>query len=180
MTALFNHTFPAQNKRSRMVFGMSLATYTTIHVILSLIGIASGLIVLAGLLGGRILALWNGSFLIATVLTSATAFGFPFTKATPGIILGILSLIVLAIAIFACYARHLSGVWRRTYVITAMIALYFNVFVLVAQLFEHVPAIHTLAPTQTEAPFKTAQLLLLVVFAVLIGAAAKRSRTVPA
>jgi hypothetical protein len=151
-----------------------LATYTTIHVILSLIGIASGLIVLAGLLGGRILARWNGLFLITTVLTSVTGFAFPNTKVTPGIILGVLSLIVLAVAIFALYGRHLNRVWRRTYVITAMIALYFNVFVLVAQLFEHVPAIHALAPTQTEVPFKIAQLLLLVAFAVLIGAAAKK------
>jgi hypothetical protein len=163
-----------------MVLGMSLATYTTIHVIISLIGIASGFIVLFALLTGRLLGAWNGLFLITTVLTSVTGFAFPNTKVTPGIILGILSLIVLAIAIFALYARHLSGVWRRTYVITAMIALYFNVFVLVAQLFEHVPAIHALAPTQTEAPFKIAQLLLLVVFVVLIGAAAKKFRTVPA
>jgi hypothetical protein len=163
-----------------MVLGMSLGTYTVIHVALSLIGIASGLIVLAGLLGGRLLTLWNHLFLITTVLTSVTAFGFPNTKVTPGIVLGVLSLIVLAIAIFALYGRHLNGVWRRTYAITAMIALYFNVFVLVAQLFEHVPAIHALAPTQTEAPFKIAQLLLLVVFAVLIGAAAKKFRTVPA
>jgi hypothetical protein len=161
-----------------MVLGMSLATYTTVHVIISLIGIASGFIVLFGLFTGRLLGAWNGLFLITTVLTSVTGFAFPNTKVTPGIILGILSLIVLAIAIFALYARHLSGVWRRTYVITAMIALYFNVFVLVAQIFEHVPAIHALAPTQTEAPFKIAQLLLLVVFAVLIGAAAKKFRPV--
>jgi hypothetical protein len=163
-----------------MVFGMSLGTYTAIHVAISLIGIASGLIVLAGLLGGRLLTLWNGLFLITTVLTSVTGFGFPNTKATPGIILGILSLIVLAIAIFALYGRHLDGVWRRTYAIAAMIALYFNVFVLIAQLFEHVPSVHALAPTQTEAPFKIAQLLLLVVFAVLIGAAAKKFRVVAA
>ena len=159
-----------------MVFGMSLATYTTVHVVISLIGIASGLIVLGGLLGGKLSTPWNGLFLVTTVLTSVTGFGFPNTKVTPGIILGVLSLIVLAIAIFALYARHLLGPWRRTYVITAMIALYFNVFVLVAQLFEHVPAIHALAPTQTEGPFKIAQLLLLVAFAVLIGAAAKKFR----
>ena len=157
-----------------MVLGMSLGTYTTIHVVISLIGIASGLVVLAGLLGGRLLTLWNGVFLITTVLTSVTGFAFPNTKVTPGIVLGVLSLITLAIAIFALYSRHLSGIWRRTYVITALIALYFNVFVLVAQTFEHVPAIHALAPTQTEAPFKIAQLLLLVAFAVLIGAAAKK------
>jgi hypothetical protein len=163
-----------------MVLGMSLATYTTVHVIISLIGIASGFIVLFGLFTGRLLGAWNGLFLITTVLTSVTGFAFPNTKVTPGIIVGILSLIVLAVAIFALYGRHLNGVWRRTYVVTAMIALYFNVFVLVAQLFEHVPAIHALAPTQTEAPFKIAQLLLLVVFAVLIGAATKKFRTVPA
>jgi hypothetical protein len=161
-----------------MVFGMSLATYTAVHVIISLIGIASGLIVLAGLLRGQLLTMWNGLFLITTVLTSVTGFGFPYTKLTPGIILGILSLIVLAIAIFALYGRRLNGSWRRTYVITAMIALYFNVFVLVAQIFEHVPAFHALAPTQTEGPFKLAQLLLLVVFAVLIGAATRKSRPV--
>ena len=148
------------------------------HVIISLIGIASGLIVLAGLLRGQLLTMWNGLFLITTVLTSVTGFGFPYTKPTPGIILGILSLIVLAIAIFALYGRRLNGSWRRTYVITAMIALYFNAFVLVAQIFEHVPAFHALAPTQTKGPFKIAQLLLLVVFAVLTGAAARRSRPV--
>jgi hypothetical protein len=159
---------------------MSLGTYTAIHVVISLIGIASGFIVLTGLLGGRLLSMWNSLFLITTILTSVTGFGFPNTKVTPGIVLGVLSLIVLAIAVFALYGRHLNGVWRRTYAITAMIALYFNVFVLVAQTFEHVPAIHALAPTQTELPFKIAQLLLLVVFAVLIGAAAKKFRPVMA
>ncbi len=159
-----------------MVLGMSLATYTTVHVIISLIGIASGFLVLFGLLRGTLLTRWNSLFLITTVLTSVTGFGFPNTKVTPGIVVGILSLIVLAIAIFALYARHLNGVWRRTYVITAMIALYFNVFVLVAQLFEKVPAIHTLAPTQTEAPFKIAQLLLLVLFIAFITAAARKFR----
>jgi hypothetical protein len=151
-------------------------TYTTVHVIISLIGIASGFIVLFGLLRGTLFTRWNSLFLITTVLTSVTGFGFPNTKVTPGIILGILSLIALAIAIFALYARHLNGVWRRTYTISAMIALYFNVFVLVAQLFEKVPAIHALAPTQTEAPFKIAQLLLLVLFAIFISAAARKFR----
>jgi hypothetical protein len=159
-----------------MILGMSLATYTTVHVIISLIGIASGFIVLFGLLRGTLFTRWNSLFLITTVLTSVTGFGFPNTKVTPGIILGILSLIALAIAIFALYVRHLNRVWRRTYAITAMIALYFNVFVLVVQLFEKVPAIHALAPTQTEAPFKIAQLLLLVLFAIFISAAARKFR----
>jgi hypothetical protein len=159
-----------------MVLGMSLATYTTVHVIISLIGIASGFLVLFGLLRGTLLTRWNSLFLITTVLTSVTGFGFPNTKVTPGIVVGILSLIALAIATFALYAHHLNGVWRRTYVITAMLALYFNVFVLVVQLFEKVPAIHALAPTQTEAPFKIAQLLLLILFITFITAAARKFR----
>jgi hypothetical protein len=155
---------------------MSLATYTIVHVIISLIGIATGFIVLFGLLKGKLFGSWNTTFLATTVLTSVTGFFFPFTKVTPGIVLGVLSLIVLAIAIFALYVFHLNEPWRRTYVITALIALYFNVFVLVAQTFEKVPAIHALAPTQTEAPFKIAQLLLLVFFIVVITAAAKKFR----
>jgi hypothetical protein len=162
-----------------MAFGMSLATYTTAHVVVSLIGIASGLIVLAGLLAGRLLTLWNGLFLVTTVLTSVTGLGFPFVKVTPGIIVGILSLIVLAIAIFALYARHLQGPWRRTYVITAMAALYLNIVALIAQVLERVPAIHALAPTLREGPFVIAQLFLLIVSAVLIIAAAKKFQPVP-
>jgi hypothetical protein len=160
-----------------MVLGMSLATYTIVHVIISLVGIGSGLIVLFGLLNGKLFSPWNGLFLLTTILTSVTGFFFPYTKITPGIILGVLSLITLAIAMYALYARHLSAGWRRTYAVTAMIALYFNVFVLVAQLFEKVPAIHALAPTQTEPPFKIAQLLLLILTIVLITLAAKRFRS---
>jgi len=163
-----------------MIFGMSLATYTIVHVLISLIGIGTGLIVLFGMLGGKLLSPWNGIFLVTTVLTSVTGFFFPFTKVTPGIILGILSMIVLAIAIFAVYVFHLNGAWRRTYAITALIALYFNIFVLIAQLFAKVPAIHALAPTGTETPFKVAQTLLLVLFIVLITAAAKKFRNLPA
>jgi len=159
-----------------MVFGMSLATYTTIHVIISLIGIGTGLIVLFGLLKGRLLSPWNGIFLLTTILTSVTGFFFPFTKVTPGIILGVLSLIALAIALLALYSGHLKGGWRTTYVVGAMIALYFNLFVLIAQIFEKVPAIHALAPTGTEAPFKIAQLLLLIVTIILITIAARKFR----
>jgi hypothetical protein len=163
-----------------MVLGMSLSAYTTLHVIISLIGIGTGFIVLFGLLNGKLLNLWNGLFLTTTILTSVTGFFFPYTKVTPGIILGILSLIVLAIALLALYVGHLIGPWRRTYAIAALIALYFNIFVLIAQLFAKVPAIHALAPTQTEAPFKIAQLLLLVLFIVLITLAAKKFRSLPA
>jgi hypothetical protein len=159
-----------------MVLGMSLSAFTMLHVIISLIGIGTGFIVLFGLINGRLLSPWNVVFLVTTILTSLTGFAFPNDKITPGIILGILSIIVLAIALVALYVFHLKGVWRRTYAITAMIALYFNVFVLIAQTFEHVPAFHALAPTGTETPFKVAQLLLLVLFAVLISAAAKKFR----
>ncbi len=161
-----------------MILGMSLSTYTATHVIISLIGIGSGFIVLFGLLTGRLLNFWNGLFLLTTVLTSVTGFFFPFTKITPGIILGILSLIVLAIALLALYAFHLNRGWRRTYAITSMIALYFNVFVFIVQLFEKIPALHALAPTGTEAPFKIAQLTLLVLSVTFITIAAKKFHNV--
>jgi hypothetical protein len=160
-----------------MVLGMSLATFTAIHVIISLIGIGTGFIVLYGLFKGKLLTPWNGIFLVTTVLTSLTGFAFPNTKITPAIVFGILSMIALAIALFALYARHLNGGWRRTYPITAMIAQYLNCFVLIAQLFGKVPALHALAPTGTEAPFKISQLLLLILFIYFITIAAKRFRT---
>jgi hypothetical protein len=166
-----------QREGFNMILGMSLSTYTILHVIISLIGIGSGFIVLFGLINSKLLSPWNVVFLVTTILTSLTGFAFPNTKVTPGIILGILSMIVLAIALVALYVFHLKGGWQRTYAITAMIALYFNVFVLIAQTFEHVPAFHALAPTGTETPFKVAQTLLLVLFAVLITAAAKKFRT---
>ena len=159
-----------------MILGMSLATYTALHVVISLIGIGSGFIVFFGLLKNRLPSPWNSVFLITTVLTNFTGFGFPNAHVTPGVILGILSLLALEIAVVALYTFGLNGGWRRTYAITAMIALYFNCFVLIAQLFEHVPALHALAPTATEAPFKVAQTLLLILFIVLVAAAAKKFR----
>ena len=98
-----------------MILGMSLSTYTILHVLISLIGIGTGFIVLFGLINGRLLSPWNGVFLVTTILTSLTGFAFPNTKVTPGIILGVLSLIVLAIALLALYGFHLKGAWRRTY-----------------------------------------------------------------
>jgi hypothetical protein len=157
-----------------MVFGMSLETYTLIHVAIGLIGIASGAIVLFGMLQAKQLGGSNAVFLTTTVLTSVTGFGFPNTHVTPGIVLGVLSLVVLAMAMYALYARHLAGGWRAAYVVTAGVALYFNCFVLVAQSFQKLPALHALAPTGKEAPFGIAQLLLLVIFAALITRAVKR------
>ena len=159
-----------------MILGMSTSTFTILHVIISLIGIGSGFLVLFGLIKGNLPSPWNAVFLVTTILTSLTGFCFPNDKVTPGIILGILSMIVLAIALVALYVFHLKGGWRRTYAITAMIALYFNVFVLIAQTFEHVPVFHALAPTGTETPFKIAQTLLLILFIVFITKAAKAFR----
>jgi len=150
-----------------MILGMSTSTFTLVHVLLSLAGIGSGFIVVFGLLNRKMLNGWTAIFLITTVLTSVTGFLFPFHEVTPGIILGVLSLIILAATIAARYAFHLSGGWRSTYVITAMVALYFNCFVGVVQSFEKIPALHSLAPTGKEPPFVAAQLALLVVFVFL-------------
>jgi hypothetical protein len=149
-----------------MVFGMSLATYTLIHVIISLIGIGSGLIVLFGMFGGKRLDGVTALFLATTALTSLTGFGFPFEHVTPAIILGVLSLIVLAIAILARYTFRMSGKWRAIYVITAVIALYFNCVALIGQSFLKVPALHALAPKGNEPPFAISEGILLLLFIV--------------
>ena|SRR5689334_6340401 len=159
-----------------MVFGMSLATYTFIHVIISLIGIGSGLVVLFGMFGGKRLDGMTALFLATTALTSVTGFGFPIAHVTPGIVLGILSLIVLAIAVPARYSLRMAGKWRSIYVITAVIALYFNCFVLVVQSFLKVPALHALAPKGNEPPFAIAQGILLVLFIVAGIRAVKKFR----
>lgn len=157
-----------------MILGMSTATYTLLHVLISLIGIGSGLVVMYGLLTAKRLNGWTALFLATTVLTSVTGFFFPNEHITPGIIIGILSLVVLAIAIPARYTLHMHGAWRWIYVVTSSIALYFNCFVLVAQSFEKVPALHALAPTQKEPPFLVAQVILMVLFIALTVLAVKR------
>lgn len=157
-----------------MVLGMSLETYTAVHVVISLVGIGSGLIVVFGMLNGKFLHGWNGLFLLTTVLTSVSGFGFPFAHLLPSHKVGIISLVVLAIAIVARYAQKLAGGWHRTYVICAVIALYLNVFVLVVQSFLKVPELHALAPSGNEPPFLVAQLIVLAIFIGLgIGAAKK-------
>jgi hypothetical protein len=158
---------------------MILEIYTLLHVIISLIGIFSGLVVLFGLLSAKHLDGWTKWFLITTVLTSATCFFFPFHGFTPAIGVGIISLLVLAVAIYARYPRQLAGHWRWIYVVTAVIALYFNVFVAVVQAFEKVPALKVMAPTQTEPPFKLTQLVVLALFVVLGIVAAIRFRNEP-
>lgn len=154
----------------------SLSPFTKLHVVISLIGIVSGLVVMFGLLSSRRLNGWTALFLSSTVLTSVTGLFFPFNGVTPGIVLAMISLVLLAIAVVARYVRHLSGAWRWIYVVTAMISLYLNVFVLVAQLFQKVPALKALAPTQSEPPFAVTQLVVVAMFVLLTILAAIRFR----
>ena len=157
-----------------MILGLSFQTYTLIHTVISLIGIASGLVALYGMVAGKPLDVWTPIFLISTVLTSVTGFGFPFTQLLPSHVFGIISLAVLAVAIIGLYVFRLSGAWRWIYIACAVFALYLNCFVGVVQAFMKIPALKALAPTQAEPPFLVAQLLLLVVFIVLGFLAVRR------
>jgi hypothetical protein len=159
---------------------MILHIYTIIHTALSLIAIFTGLVVVFGMLAGNRLNGWTKWFLITAVGTTVTGFFFPFHGFTPGIGLGIISLPFLALTIFARYPKQLAGAWRWIYVIGAVICLYFNLFVLVVQSFEKIPALHALAPTQTESPFKLSQLVVLVVSILLLIVAVLRFRPGPA
>jgi hypothetical protein len=150
-----------------MILGMSLATFTLLHVVISLIGIVTGLVVLAGMLRSQRLPGWTAVFLTTTVLTSVTGFFFPFERLLPSHIVGIISLLVLAVCLFALYLRRLSGASRWVYVATAVFALYLNVFVLVVQAFLKIAFLKALAPTQGEPPFAIAQGIVLLVFVAL-------------
>src|SRR2546430_6509895 len=155
---------------------LAIPTFTQVHVVISLIAIFAGFVVAFGLLTAKRFDCWTALFLIMTVLTSVTGFFFPFHGFTPAIYVGIISLVVLAIAIFARYGRKLAGAWRWIYVVTAMLALYLNVFVLIVQLFQKVPALKALAPTQSEPPFLVTQLFALALFVVLTIVAAIKFR----
>ena len=167
-----------------MILGMSLSTFTTVHVIISLIGIASGLIVMFGLLGSRRMPGMTAIFLLFTILTSATGFLIPpllSEKLLPSHMVGILSLVLLAVTCFALYVEKLSGAWRSIYVVTAMTSLYLNIFVLVIQAFLKVPALHALAPSvpPSEPPFAIFQGIVLVFFVIVIIGAIRRFRPMP-
>jgi len=165
-----------------MILGMSLSAFTTLHVIISLIAIVSGIIVMFGLLGSNRMPGLTAIFLLFTILTSATGFLFPFEKLLPSHIIGILSLVLLAIACIALYGSKLSGAWRWVYVLTAMISLYLNVFVLVIQSFLKVPALTALAPGNPPSgpAFAVVQGIVLLFFVVVIVGAVRRFRPMPA
>jgi hypothetical protein len=161
-----------------MILGLSLPTFTLLHVLLSVVGIAAGLIVMERLLRNRALGLSNTIFLIATILTSASGFLFPSKGPafTPAQTLGVISLAVLAVAALALYFGNLIGAWRWIYVVTAVMALYFNVFVGVVQAFAKVGRLRMLAPTQTEPPFALTQAAVLLFFVIVAGIALRRFR----
>jgi len=165
-----------------MILGMSLSVFTIVHVIISLIAIVSGIIVMFGLLGSSRMPGLTAIFLLFTILTSATGFLFPFEKLLPSHMIGILSLVLLAIACVALYGMKLSGAWRWIYVLTAMISLYLNVFVLVIQSFLKIPALTALAPGNPPSgpSFAVIQGIVLLFFVVVIIGAMRRYRPMPA
>ena len=164
-----------------MILGMSLSTFTMVHVIISLIAIVSGIIVMFGLLGSRRMPGLTAIFLLFTILTSATGFLFPFEKLLPSHMIGILSLVLLAIACIALYGMKLSDAWRSIYVVTAMISLYLNIFVLIIQSFLKVGPLHALAPSvpPSEPPFAIVQGIVLMFFVIVIIGAVRRFRPMP-
>jgi hypothetical protein len=161
-----------------MMLGLSLSTFTMLHVIISLVGIVSGLIVMSGLLGSKRMPGWTALFLLTTILTSVTGFGFPFTALLPSHMIGILSLVLLAIACIALYGMKLSGAWRWIYAVTAMIALYLNIFVLIIQSFLKIPALTALAPGNPPSgpAFAVVQGLVLLFFVLVIIGTVRRFR----
>jgi hypothetical protein len=165
----------AEGMRS-MILGMSNSTFTLIHVLISLAGIGSGFVVIFGLLHNKALDGWTAIFFTTALLTSVTGFLFPFEQLLRSHILGLLSLLVLTIALFARSVFHLDGCWRLLYVVTVAMALYFNCFAAIVQSFAKIPALKAIAPTQTEPPFVVAQAVVLMIFVVLTYLAAKRFR----
>jgi hypothetical protein len=150
-----------------MILGMSIAAFTLLHTIISVIGLLSGLIVLGGMYGARRLPGWTALFLLTTALTSITGFFFPNAKITPGQIFGAITLIVMVPTLIGLYGFHLRGAWRWIYAGGAVVVLYLNFFVLVAQLFAKVSVLQPLAPTQSEPPFLITEVVVLAIFVVL-------------
>jgi hypothetical protein len=157
-----------------MILGMSTSTFTTLHVVMSLIGIVSGAVVLFDMLRNKRADGWTALFLATTVLTSVTGFFFHSTSFGPPQVVWVISLVILAVAIPALYVFHLAGIWCLVYIVGAVMALYLNAFVAVVQVFQKLPFLQPLAPTQSEPPFIAAQLVLLAIFVALGIAAVKR------
>ena len=155
---------------------MSLATFTTLHVVISLVGLLTGGLVLIGMVKGREYPYMTPLFLITAIATSVTGFMFTATTILPSHIFGMLSLVVLTVAVLACYPFKLAGAWRGTFIVAALFAFYLNAFVGVVQSFLKVAFLTPLAPTQSEPPFLIAQAALLIAFVAFGYLALKRSR----
>lgn len=155
-----------------------LNALTFIHVALSLIGIGAGFVVVLGLLVSKPPYRGTELFLTSTAATGVTGFFFPIHGFSPAQVVGVLSLILVLIATLGVYRHHLADGWRRTFAITSVIALYFNVFILVIQMFRKVPALQAVAPTQSEPPFQVAQSLVMLLFVAIGISATKRTRVV--
>ena len=150
-----------------MILGMSVGAFTLLHVIITLVAIGSGLIVVGGMFASHKLPGTTALFLFTTALTSVTGFLFPIHGFTPALGVGIVACVILAVALFALYKERLAGAWRWIYVLTAIVSVYLNVFVLVAQSFMKVSALNALAPTQSEPPFAITQVAVSVIFFVI-------------
>jgi hypothetical protein len=159
-----------------MILGMSLSTFTLVHVVISLIGIFAGVVVFTGMFSSKTCPRWTAIFLAFTLLTSVTGFFFPFDKVLPSHVVGVISLVILAVAALAFYVYRLAGPWRWIYVASAVAALYLNVFVGVVQAFLKIAPLHALAPTQADPAFIITQLVVLVAYVALGIVAAKRFR----
>jgi hypothetical protein len=157
-----------------MILGLSLVQFTYLHVFMSLIGLGAGIFVIFGLLTSRRLSILTSLFLITTIGTSLTGFLFPFKGMSPGIILGILSMIALIVAIVGLYVCKLAGAWRGIYVVSVCVAYYFNFFVLISQSFDKVPALHAIGPSEKSPGFMITQLAVLLIFILLTARAVKK------
>jgi hypothetical protein len=159
-----------------MLLGLSLSAFTTLHVVISLIAIVAGLIVMFRMLGPYHAGGLTGIFLLFTILTSVTGFMFPFNGITPGILIGILSVVLLAIACIALYGVRLAGPWRWIYAVTALASLYLNVFVLIIQSFLKISPLHAIAPGNPPSgpAFAVIQGIVLLFFVVMIIGAVRR------
>ncbi len=160
-----------------MILGMSIATFTVVHVVISLIAIAAGAVACARMLEGRQLDTSNSLFLLFTVLTTVTGFLFPITVFTPALGVGIVSSVALAIALLALYVGRLAGAWRWIYVASALFSFYLNVFVLVVQSFQKIGFLNRFAPTGAEPPFAAVQGIVLLGFILLGFMILKRFRS---
>ena len=155
------------------IIGLSVPLFTNIHVAISLIGILAGFVLLCGMIAGRFRSGWNNLFLVFTILTSVTGFMFHSKAFGPPHVVGVISLVVLAVALFAQFGLGRQAMARTTYAIAAAIAQWLNVFVLVTQAFQKVHFFHSLAPTGSEPPFLAAQVGVLLLMAWIGWRAAK-------